>query len=777
MKLFYRISSLSLSLLLFIHLLFTSSNSFSQIPTEQDCLGAIPICDFIWTTASSTLGSGNYLNEVSPGTCLVSGELNSTWFTFTVISSGDLAFVITPIDLTADYDWALYNLTNASCEEIPTNGSLMASCNSSEYGVTGISSDGIGNWNGPGPTLAFNYLLPVIAGETYALNIHNWSTSNGGYSIDFSTATATIFDTVPPTLQIVSPIGCDPTSLTFTFSENVLCSTVQAGDFSLSGPGGPFVISSVSGAACASGGVQEKTFTINFTPALENAATYTFGLTGNADYVTDLCGNVADTSSIQFTAPGPLIEIDSIHQPICSANSGAIYVSGNSGNEPYSYSLNSGTSQSSGAFEGLSTGAYLMTVKDSTGCTDTATVILVPGPGGVSAGILSSTNLKCPNECTGSITATGTGGTSPYTYSWSNGGPPVSTINNLCAGFYTATISDAAGCFDTASIQLQQPDTFSITTQQLMQPSCNGYADGQITVSVTGGTPGYTYQWSPSGGTGLTSTAIAAGLYTFTIVDANQCVFNYSIALPQPAVVSISPPVDTTICVGTTGNLFAQVGGGTAPYAVTWEDNFTGNPFPINPTSDASYTAVATDSHGCFSEPQLFSVIVDQVPVFELGNDSLLCIGDSLQLFAAFPGAQYSWQDGSTDDNFTIHVPGIYWVNVYNSCFTTSDTLNADYTDCSACVHYPSGFSPDGNQQNDLFRPVITCPVSDYNMKIFNRWGQLIFETSNVNESWNGEYKNQPADVGVYVWMVDYTGLRRATYFTEKLSGNITLLR
>ena len=217
---------------------FSPSFVSAQTPTEQDCLGAIPICDFIWSTGSSTLGSGNYLNEIGPGTCLTAGELNSTWFTFTVIESGDLAFTITPIDLNADYDWGLYNLTNASCEDIPTDGSLMASCNSSQYGVTGISSSGIGNYNGPGPTFAFNYLLPVVSGQTYALNIHNWSTSNGGYSIDFSTATATIFDTVPPSLQVVTPIGCNSTSLSFTFSENILCNTVEVADFSLEGPGG-----------------------------------------------------------------------------------------------------------------------------------------------------------------------------------------------------------------------------------------------------------------------------------------------------------------------------------------------------------------------------------------------------------------------------------------------------------------------------------------------------------------------------------------------------------
>lgn len=276
---------------------------------------------------------------------------------------------------------------------------------------------------------------------------------------------------------------------------------------------------------------------------------------------------------------------------------------------------------------------------------------------------------------------------------------PSPTIGNLCAGTYIATITDASGCFDTASVTLQQPDTFVVNIVQLVQPSCNGSNDGSITVAVTGGSPGYSYQWSPSGGNGLTTNAISAGLYTITIVDANLCTFSYSIALPQPAPVVIAVPTDTIICLGTSANLFADVTGGTAPYTVKWDGSFTGNPFMVTPDEDGFYTAVATDLHGCISSPQQFKVIVDPLPTVNLGNDSLLCIDDKLYLSATFPGASYNWQDGSTDSIFTISDAGIYWVNVYNTCFSASDTLVAEYTDCSACVHYPSGFSPDGNQK------------------------------------------------------------------------------
>ncbi|HUM48548.1 MAG TPA: hypothetical protein PLD84_16565 [Chitinophagales bacterium] len=109
--------------------------SFSQTPTFQDCLGATPVCNQVYTTPSSTFGTGNYPNESGPGTCLIPGEYNSSWYTFNISSSGTFAFAILPGSPTADYDWAMYNLTNATCSEIMTNGSLMVSCNSSQYGL------------------------------------------------------------------------------------------------------------------------------------------------------------------------------------------------------------------------------------------------------------------------------------------------------------------------------------------------------------------------------------------------------------------------------------------------------------------------------------------------------------------------------------------------------------------------------------------------------------------------------------------------------------------
>jgi hypothetical protein len=173
-------------------LFFCNHSASAQIPTEGDCLGAIQICEPVYTTPNPGNGTGNYVNEIGPNTCQLLGELNSIWLKFSVLNAGDLAFTITPVTLTSDYDWALYDLTGVTCADVLTNGSLLLSCNSSQYAVTGISATGIGNWNGPGFTSAFNYLFPVIAGNDYYLQINNVNGSPGGFTIDFTASTALI---------------------------------------------------------------------------------------------------------------------------------------------------------------------------------------------------------------------------------------------------------------------------------------------------------------------------------------------------------------------------------------------------------------------------------------------------------------------------------------------------------------------------------------------------------------------------------------------------------
>src|SRR5687767_6978554 len=136
--------------LLLIFCLFLINPVSAQPPTAQDCLGAIPICQGFYTNTVGYSGSGNY-NDIPWAGCLAyGGETNSVWYTFNIQTSGNLSFILTP-NGSADYDWAVFNLTNADCADLYNNfNSLVVSCNASGYtSATGISTanGGTGNSN------------------------------------------------------------------------------------------------------------------------------------------------------------------------------------------------------------------------------------------------------------------------------------------------------------------------------------------------------------------------------------------------------------------------------------------------------------------------------------------------------------------------------------------------------------------------------------------------------------------------------------------------------
>ncbi|MEO6668269.1 MAG: Ig-like domain-containing protein, partial [Ferruginibacter sp.] len=287
-------------------------------PTEQDCPAAIPICQNVYSTTISYSGTGNILNEIDNSTsCLASGEKNDVWYTFTVQTSGDLNFTITPYNLPEDYDWAVYNLTNATCADIFSNSAIDVSCNFSadggDTGPTGATT--LTNQSASGNP--FNDVIPVIAGETYVINVSNYSSSTNGYTIDFSASTASIFDNVPPVFQSIGAAStCGGSELVVNFSENILCSTVQNADFLVTGPGGPYTVTGWSSASCSSGATYGNNLTLTLSPAITTNGAFQVCLTNAAGSVTDLCGNVAVPACYNFNIATTVPAFNQVG-PIC----------------------------------------------------------------------------------------------------------------------------------------------------------------------------------------------------------------------------------------------------------------------------------------------------------------------------------------------------------------------------------------------------------------------------------------------------------------------------
>ncbi|MEG1592455.1 MAG: T9SS type A sorting domain-containing protein, partial [Chryseobacterium sp.] len=210
----------------------------------------------------------------------------------------------------------------------------------------------------------------------------------------------------------------------------------------------------------------------------------------------------------------------------------------------------------------------------------------------------SQTNISCNGGTNGTASIVVTGGTAPYTYSWSPSGGTAATASGLAAGTYTVTVTDANACTITRTVTITQPTAMSATTSQT-NISCNGGSNGTASIVVTGGTAPYTYSWSPTGGTAATASGLAAGTYTVTVTDANACTITRTVTITQPATaVSGTTVVTNVACNGSaTGAINLTPTGGTAPYTFNWGGGITTE--DRTNLAAGTYTVTITDANGC----------------------------------------------------------------------------------------------------------------------------------------------------------------------------------
>ena len=182
-------------------------------------------------------------------------------------------------------------------------------------------------------------------------------------------------------------------------------------------------------------------------------------------------------------------------------------------------------------------------------------------------------------------------------------------------------------------------------------------------------------------------------------------------------------------------------------------------------------------------------VLIDDVSVcecsfnFSLGNDTTLCIGESLILNSNLPNAIFTWQDGSHDSTFKVTQAGTYWVSAYfvDYNITTYDTIKVAYINCDTVetiipdIYIPNSFTPNGDGLNDIFNIKTLYEFSDYKLTIFNRWGDMVFDSDDVNKGWDGTYKGKFVTYGVYVYQL--TATIKDTGEQRKITGRVTVVR
>jgi methionine-rich copper-binding protein CopC len=286
-------------------------------------------------------------------------------------------------------------------------------------------------------------------------------------------------------------------------------------------------------------------------------------------YATNAAGTSYGTVS-SFTTAAPVGGTTVVTNVSCNGGTnGAINLTPTGGVAPYTFLWSPG-GQTTEDRTGLAAGTYTVTITDATGATGTVSAT-VTQPTALTAST-SQTNIACNGGATGVASVSPIGGTSPYTFRWSTGAT-TQTITGLAAGSYSVVITDANGCAIGRSFIITEPSALTATTSQT-NVTTNGGNNGSATITVSGGTPGYTYSWSPNVSTTATASNLSAGTYTVTVTDANSCTIARTFTITQPAFMATAQPVTVQLDANGNGTLNASsvnngsTGSGTLTYTI-----------------------------------------------------------------------------------------------------------------------------------------------------------------------------------------------------------------
>lgn len=627
----------------------------------------------------------------------------------------------------------------------------------------------------------------VIGGTPFAVGIkynYQWSDNQ-------TTPVATGLAVGTYSLTVTDANGCRDTTL-ISISEPLTAVSAVAVQTKL----GCYNQNTGEAAVEASGGVGSYTYLWNNlqrTQAVANLADQQYRVT-----VTD--GNGCQASDTVDVVTYDSIKVSvSIVDPRCySFKNGSLTIDSISGGAT-NRSLNNltfrwntspiQTSSQAVNLEGNRT--YTLTVVDNQGCQNTASYF-VKEPQRIYLTSLNK-NISCFGGSDGEIEIQPNGQKPPFSYQWDQNasGQISARATSLVAGKFTVRVTDSTNCSVDTTITLTQPPVLKVQNVQITGTKCTNESTGKIDLSVTGGVPSYTYQWS----NGANTTAVQnlrAGSYDFTVIDANNCRLTQTFAVTSPETLDGEVSVQNVQCFGeANGKITIDAFGGTQPYLFSIDGKTYNGINQVVGIKAGKYDVFVKDANNCIwfetaqvTQPSRFTI--------EAMPDVTINLGDSVQLYA---NAQNN--RGNVD---------FWWKAPYDStlscvkCLTPTAkpiytiTYAIHATDSAGCratdsvkvsvvkpryVLVPTGFTPNSDQVNDalIVRGKEGTKILVY--RIYDRWGELVHEAKDfyINDEkmgWDGSFRGQPMTSGIYVWYIEAQYIDGAK---EILKGHTTLIR
>lgn len=517
-----------------------------------------------------------------------------------------------------------------------------------------------------------------------------------------------------------------------------------------------------------------------FVAATEDLTSLAAGVYSLTIEAANVPGCVFDTSFTIVDQGAPVVDsIVATDETCLGDNDGAVavYVSGGSGNYTYLWS-NFSTGQN---LSNVAPGNYSVVVTDGLGCTVSANGVVNAGP---VCCALTATQSVFDASCGGNdgsilVRVDSSSGIPPYTYGI-NGGAQGNSANfsNLAVGNYTVLVEDANGCQFTLNATINQANNNVAVSFVATNPTCDGGADGTLEAAGSGGTAPYNYAWS-NNATGASLTGLGAGTYTVTVFDANGCSVADDAILINPAPITASLGPGAEICDGQTATLALETGNWST-YA--WSTGDSAATLAVD--AAGAFSVTVTDANGCTAEA---ATAVSLAPGFDLyaGEDTTLLFTERLNMLAEVSTGEtgvYAWSPNSyltcTDCADPISQPDstvtyvVTFTNALGCTDTDTITITVEYEPNIAVV--PNAFTPNGDGRNDQLLVLHSANLDEVVLRIYDRWGEMVFETRDPAVGWDGTFKGKEMPVGVFVYTL-YAEFKDAS--SQQSKGSILLLR
>ncbi|MCW3107025.1 MAG: gliding motility-associated C-terminal protein [Segetibacter sp.] len=335
-------------------------------------------------------------------------------------------------------------------------------------------------------------------------------------------------------------------------------------------------------------------------------------------------------------------------------------------------------------------------------------------------------------------------------YTWSNNYNISSltaqnvVVNPLVDTSYYIKAAIGPGCFayDTVHIKVNKSPAVNIGAD-------TSFCFGDSTI-INAGSGFSSYLWS-NGASAQTITVKAAGIYSIIVTTAQGCqsydTMHVLRVYPLPAVQLNKL---SGLCVGETRTLDAGV---FASYA--WQDGSKARTFEVKNTGN--YFVTVSDANGCRGSDTASITKILPLPQGFFRSDTSICINENIELKPVSLYNSYLWSTGGTTRSVIITQPGLYWLAVKdnNNCKGT-DSITVNPKECPIGFYVPTAFTPNNDGKNDVFRPILFGNLKQYQFAIYNRFGQAVFQSSELGKGWNGNIAGVPQQTAAFAWSCSY---------------------